>query len=65
MKLFKEYDKRYAEILDVQSKFLVKLPIEGGVLTMKATSTCQREDGVHYTTICYWKSGYYENCSFR
>lgn len=65
VKLFKEYDKRYAEILDVQSKFLVKLPIEGGVLTMKATSTCQREDGIHYTTICYWRSGYYENCSFR
>ena len=65
MKLFKEYDKRYAEILDVQSKFLVKLPIEGGVLTIKATSTCQQEDGIHYTTICYWKSEFYDDRSFR
>ena len=65
MRLFREYDKRYAEILDVQSKFLAKLPIEGGVLTMKATSTCQRENGINYTTLCYWKSRRHNGISFR
>lgn len=65
MNLFKEYDKRYAEILEVQSKFLAKLPIEGGVLTMKATSTCQRENGINYTTLCYWKSRCDSSFSFR
>jgi hypothetical protein len=57
--MFEEYDKRHFDMLDVQSKFLSKLSIEGGVLTIKASSTCQREDGINYITTCYWKRIYY------
>lgn len=53
--MFEEYDRRHYDMLDVQSKFLSKLPMEGGVLTIKASSTCQREDGINYITTCYWK----------
>ena len=57
--VLQEYYKKHFEFLDIQSKFLVKYPLEGGQLTMKAASTCQYEDGLHYIVSCYWKSRYF------
>lgn len=56
MEVMQVYHQKYFDLLAAQSKFLVKFPLEGGKLTMKAVSTCQQEDGIHYIVSCYWRS---------
>ena len=55
MKCFKDYDNKQYEVLDIRNRFLTKYEIEGGQLTIKVTTTSQREDGIHYVCTCYWK----------
>lgn len=64
--MFKEYNRRRYDVLDVQSKYLTKMNIEvgegvgdqtqDGQLTIRAANTIQMEDGINYICSCYWKS---------